>query len=327
MSNTQRHQVFAAGRWQDITDGGTVEVANEDELKAAQEGRLDTRLITVTEKRSPRIALCLSTPRVGFLRPFHMLLMLANQFGVSVFSGDGVFWHHALSRSIKNACDFYFEDTGDDFDFILTADYDTYALPQDLIDLATLLGRSPEADCLVTMQSKRGGTGEILAGGREMNMLHEIVPIETAHFGFTLFRKEFFARLRKPWFYEKPDINGDWGEGRIDADIGFWENARKCGLRTYLATQIVVGHGEELVTYPRIQNGQIDKVYQSVNGWLNTRTKPVEIGVIQGAKNASSEQVSVQANEGCGAGNAESSGLVEGAGSGVRSRTVAQEAA
>ncbi len=276
-ASTSRTQVFAAGRWQDLS--GEVQCATQEELEAAQRGELQTRTIVLDEKRNARIALCLSTPRVGFLRPLERLLGLAHQCGISLFSGDGVFWHHSLSRSIKNACEFYFEDSGDGFDFILTADYDTYALPEDIQAMASLLARSPEVDCIVPLQMKRGGTGEILVGGENMNLTAPLVPIQTGHFGFTLFRASFFERLPTPWFYEKPDAEGHWGEGRIDADIGFWLNAKKAKLQVMLAPQIVVGHGEELVVYPRITGGRPEKAYQAVNDWLNLRKKPEGVGV------------------------------------------------
>jgi len=271
-------QVFASGRWQNLD--GEIQCATQEELEAAQRGELQTRTIVSEGSRSARVALCLSTPRQGFLRPFERLLALAHMAGISVFSGDGVFWHHALSRSIRNAIEFDFEDGSDGFDFILTADYDTYAVIDDIKDLVSLLARSPEADCIVPAQMKRGGTGEILARGHNLNLMESLVPIETGHFGLTLFRKSFFERLALPWFSEKPDAEGHWGEGRIDADIGFWLNAKKAKLNVMLAPGIVVGHGEELITYPRIVNGKPQKVYQAVSDWLNGQGKPKGIGVL-----------------------------------------------
>lgn len=272
-----RTQVFAAGRWQDLS--GEVQCATQEEVDAANAGQLQTRTIVLGEKRAARVALCMSTPRIGFLRPLERLLAIMHNVGVSVFTGDGVFWHHALSRSIKNACEFYFETDGEGFDFILTGDYDSYVQPEDIKAIVELLGRSPEADCIVPLQMKRGGTGEILAGGENMNLTQSLMPIKTGHFGFTLFRKEFFEKLPRPWFYEKPDADGHWGEGRVDADIGMWLNAQKAKLNVMLAPGIVIGHGEELVVYPRIVNGKPEKIYQAVNDWLSATTKPEGIGV------------------------------------------------
>lgn len=279
--SSSRTQVFAAGRWQDYdVPGGVVECASREEMEAAQRGELQTRTIVSDGKRAAKIALCLSTPRIGFLRPFERLTALAHQVGISVFSGDGVFWHHSLSRSIRNAVEFDFEDGSEGFDFILTADYDTYAVIDDIKDLASLLARSPEADCIVPMQMKRGGTGEILIGGQNLDLTQELVPVETAHFGLTIFRKSFFERMPRPWFYEKPDAEGHWGEGRIDADIGFWLNAKKAKLNVMLAPRIVVGHGQEVVTYPKIENGKVSAIHQAVNDWLSNRSKPESIGVV-----------------------------------------------
>lgn len=273
-----KHQVFAAGRWQDC-DAEQIEVLPE-EMDDAQAGKLPARAIVSEGKRQARIALCMSVPRQGYLDCFDALATLASHAGVARFTGWGVFWSHALTRSIQNALAWHDPATGDGFDFILTADYDTFATVEDLKALAELLVRSPEADCLVPLQAKRGGTMEILAGFESANMALEAVPIKNGHFGFTLFRPEFFERLAKPWFLEKPDENGDWGAGRTDPDMYFWKNAEECGLRAYLAPGIVIGHGEEVVTYPVIQDGAISKRYQPVNDWLATKQKPEGIGVV-----------------------------------------------
>lgn len=271
-----KQQVFAAGRWQDID--GQIEVADDAELEAAKTGKLPMRTLVSDGAQKINIALCMSVPRLGFLDAFYELMSVVQRAGLAVNIGFGVFWHHSLSRSIKNAL----ECTEVHHDFILTADYDTFATPDDLLALAKLLANSPEADCIVPLQAKRGIETEILATFDKANLYHDLIPITSGHFGFTLFRREFFERMPKPWFWEKADADGDWGgedKGRIDADMGFWRNAADAGLKTYLAPKIVIGHGEEMVSYPVIEGGKVRKTYQTVNDWLRSRTKPEGIGV------------------------------------------------
>lgn len=275
-TSPKKQQVFAAGRWQDAD--GQVEVADEAELEAAKAGKLPARTLVSDGPRKINIALCLSVPRLGFLDAFYELMSVVQRAGLSINIGFGVFWHHSLSRSIKNAL----ECTEIHHDFILTADYDTFTTPEDLLALAKLLAEHPEADCIVPLQAKRGIESEILATFDKANLYHDLIPITSGHFGFTLFRREFFERMPKPWFWEKADTDGDWGsedKGRIDADMGFWRNAAEAGLKTCLAPGIVIGHGEEMVSYPVIEDGKVRKTYQTVNDWLRSRTKPEGIGV------------------------------------------------
>jgi hypothetical protein len=268
-------QVFAAGRWQDL-NAPQIE-ATPEEIEASV---FPQRLITVEEKRAPRIALCLSVPRIGFLDSFYSTVSLAQQAGMGVFIGWGVFWSHALSRSIKKALDWRDPKTGNGFDFILTADYDTFATLENVFELARLLGSNPDVDCVAPMQAKRGETLELLASFESANLTHELVPVKSAHFGFTLFRCESFQRLARPWFLEQPDKFGEWGEGRVDPDMYFWENAEKNGLKVALAPSVVVGHGEEVITWPVIRDGAFEKVYQANNEWMNTRKAPKGVGVV-----------------------------------------------
>lgn len=272
-----KQQVFAAGRWQDLD--GTVEVL-KDEMEAAKEGKLPVRSL-VGEFRQVNIGVCMSVPRIGYLDAFYSILTSLMNVGAALDLGFGVFWHHALSRSIKDACEFHDEKSGNGFDYILTADYDSFTRPEDIKKLAEILSKHPEYDALVPMQVKRGGSLEVLAGwegGRNMTL--EVFPVEQAHFGLSIFRREFFARLATPWFWEAPDEHGHWGENRVDADMGFWRNAKECGLNTGLATGVIIGHGEEVISWPRVSNGKVEKVYQPINDWIATRQPPEGIGVI-----------------------------------------------
>ncbi len=274
-----RFQVFAAGRWQDYYDGCTVEVLPEEQ-EMASAGQLPARSLK-SEKRPVRIALAMSTPRIGYLDCFEQMLDLAHAAGISRFRGQGVYFTHSLSRAIQGALDYRDKETGQGFDYILTADYDTFATADDLKAMAETLAYHPEIDALAPLQAKRGGFLEVLAGWEgSRDLTADIVLIDQAHFGFTLFRREFFERLGKPWFRERADENGEWGEGRVDGDIGFWNNAKACGLAVALAPHIVIGHGDECVAWPVIVNGKIEKKYQHVNDWMAMKRAPEGVGVI-----------------------------------------------
>src|SRR5262249_44182460 len=91
------------------------------------------------------------------------------------------------------------------------------------------------------------------------------------HFGLTVFRRRVFERMPKPWFREQADPNGDWEENRTDADIGFWRNFCDAGLKAALATQVVIGHREEVVALPKFEGGKVTTTYCSGAEWLRIR--------------------------------------------------------
>jgi hypothetical protein len=47
-----------------------------------------------------------------------------------------------------------------------------------------------------------------------------------------------------------PNDDGIWDEGKVDADINFWNNWNKAGNTLYLAPRVIVGHMQELVSWP-----------------------------------------------------------------------------
>jgi len=224
----------------------------------------------VPKKQSVQIAAVMSVPRLGYLDTLNQIQGVLAQAKAPLGMCYGVFWHHALTRGIEKALDWRTSD-GKAADYILTIDYDSYVTLDNLGKLAVLLADNPEVDIVVPMQAKRAG-GEILAGtDGPVDLTKPLVPIVTGHFGFTLFKREVFERLNKPWFWEKPAPDGGWGEGRVDADIGFWRNVIASGCKPFLATQVVVGHGEEVVSWPQLEDGVLTVGYQTVKDWQEER--------------------------------------------------------
>lgn len=217
-----------------------------------------------------RVAAAMSVPRLGYLDCLHQVTEVLRRANAPLFMGQGVFWHHALSRSVQRAMEWR-DGVDAAADFILTVDYDTYATFPLLSQLVCLLYDNPEVDVIVPMQAKRCNGGVLAGTNGPVDMSQPLVPIVTGHFGFTLFRRRVFEQLRKPWFWEQPDKMGGWEEGRVDADIGFWRNVENCGLKAMLATQVLVGHGEEVVAWPRLEDGKAFTVYQTLKDWQETR--------------------------------------------------------
>jgi len=231
-------------------------------------GQWRTEKDVVKDNVTVNVAIAMSTPRIGYLDSADIITEIALAVRAQRGRGFGVYWHHSLSRCIKQILD----DEDNEADVIVTADYDTFARPADLIEMIRLLYENPTIDAVIPTQIKRGNTTDILVGtDGAIDWSIGLFPANAGHFGLTVFRRRVFEQMRKPWFWEKPNAEGDWGEGRVDADIGFWRTLADSGLKAALATNVVIGHREEVISVPKIVNGQITKVYMAIDEWLKQR--------------------------------------------------------
>lgn len=205
-----------------------------------------------------KVAAVMSTPRFGPLSTSDCILSAIARFGIPLVRGEGAWWQHSLTRGIERVRETYAPD------LIITIDYDSLFTEKEVGQLVALMVDNPGVDVIVPMQQKREG-GELLATtSGEVNIGAALVPITIGHFGLTIFRASLFDRLKKPWFWEAPDPNGSWNENRTDADIGFWKNCEEIGAQVCLGLDVMVGHGEYVVTWP----GQdLRPVYQAMNKW------------------------------------------------------------
>lgn len=258
-------QHFVAGEWRDEAD-------------------------LIKDKVQVKSGIVMSTPRYGPLDAAECIFEIAAALNAPRFKTTGCWRYQGRSRSVDIAMDWRSEakeewevgltdaleqavDAG--MDVIFTIDYDTFATPDDAKALIKLLYENPQYDCVVPVQIRRGTFEEIMATfAGPADISQALVPILTGHFGLTVFRRHVFERLQRPWFLPKPDADGRWGDGRTDADIYFWNKFCDQGFKSALATQVVIGHGDEVVTWPRFENGKITKVYQPLYAWHANRKPP-----------------------------------------------------
>ena len=70
--------------------------------------------------------------------------------------------------------------------------------------------------------------------------------MNTGHFGLTLIRTDAIREMKRPFFQGIPSPNGDWGEGRVDDDIGL-----RVADRVHRGDQVVVTwRPEHLIAIP-----------------------------------------------------------------------------
>lgn len=166
---------------------------------------------------------------------------------------SGAFWHQSFENLIEKA-------VADGFDYVLTLDFDCVFDAAHVERLLTLAERHPEADCIVPWMIKRDSEDRIF-GVRgvdgifrrrfdESEFEQELMPIDTGHFGLTLIRLAALQSVPRPLFVAVPDSEGHWYGDRVDADIYFWNQIKAAGLRSFLATQVRVGHLQQMITWP-----------------------------------------------------------------------------
>ncbi len=181
----------------------------------------------------------------------------------------GCFWHQILSEAIESLLE------RTETEYILTLDFDTVFSPEDVLELHRLMRAYPDADAVCALQSKRscrdalftiaGPDGVLKKEAFTADFQRNLVKVTTGHFGLTMFRASKLRGLARPWMNPEPNSGGRWGEGRVDADISFWRNWEAGGNSLWLAPRVVVGHLEELVTWP---DGQFQPVRQGFDEYM-----------------------------------------------------------
>ena len=213
-------------------------------------------------------AASMSTPRWGPISTMDVIQQALTPWSVPFFRTEGAYWHHHITDAIERGLKVH-------PDAILTFDYDSLfcATPNenDIAKLVMHLVENPDVDVIAPLQLQREDGLLIASGEEQITTDRPLLPVWFAHFGMTLFRASVFERIQKPWFWEKPDPNGGWGEGRIDPDTGFWLNCKDAGIKVCIAMDVVLGHGEYGPTFP---DDQFRPVKMSLNAWRQGGMKP-----------------------------------------------------
>jgi hypothetical protein len=133
-------------------------------------------------------------------------------------------------------------------DYIITTDFDSLFTEYDLRALIqTTVNNDLEA--VAALQSRRGSPFPLLTKGGEtlVEFTGEPLRVSTAHFGLTMISVKHLKQIAKPWFWSKPDDQGEWQEGKLDDDIYFWAKWREAGFRVFVDSSVSIGHLEEMV--------------------------------------------------------------------------------
>src|SRR5690606_33555195 len=139
------------------------------------------------------------------------------------------------------------------YDAVLAIDYDSVFSAEHIRKLMTAFLMDPTIDLLCPLQVRRGSNDALvqLADGRthaKIDVNGRPFDIASGAFGLTMIRLSSLQRIPHPWFLSQPDAEG-WGENRVDADVFFWRNCRKHGLRACCHPGVRIGHINETVFY------------------------------------------------------------------------------
>lgn len=221
-----------------------------------------------------KVVALMSTPRLGFTDNFFCVSQALTPHKIPLVKHSGAFWGQCVQRSM--------EDVVDKYDVILTIDYDSIFSAKTVEALMTLLYYTG-MDAIAPLQQKRESNTVMFAmpGVKpedkttvEDDWFGKIVqPVETAHFGCTLFRTAAIKKVKKPWFVAHPNESGEWTGGHIDEDIHFWKQWAAAGNTLGMATQISIGHAELMITWPSREDPS-GKVQQHTTDFWRDGTPP-----------------------------------------------------
>ena len=202
---------------------------------------------------APKIAAVISIPQLGHNVHNGCVLEALAPFGIAIRQCYGVYWQQALTEGIRALL-------AQNVDYVLTLDYDALFTSKHVADLVALALANPDVDVIIPCMTKREGNGLLAHTSNQdpavpgVNLNHDLIPIQLGHFGLTLFKASVFDRISKPWFVATPDKDGHWSEGHVDADMNFWLNCERAGLKVMLARNVRVGHIEYMATIPNAED-------------------------------------------------------------------------
>jgi hypothetical protein len=231
-----------------------------------------------------RVEAILSMPRLSFTANHFAWAQALMPLGIRPTMGTGAFWSQVNTRLMEQFLD--------SAEYLLLVDYDSFFRKEDIEHLFAL-AMTFQCDAITGLQTKREDGRPMLTlkgmldnpppdGSTKVDkawFAEPVQEVDSAHFGLTVISTAALKRCKKPWFWEHPDPNGGWGEGRLDSDIAFWKTWRASGNRVFVSPRVVLGHGEYVVTWPG--KNLSSPVFQWATEFTNTLKRPESAWSVQ----------------------------------------------
>lgn len=172
----------------------------------------------------------------------NMIEAALRSLGIGLITSQGVFYGQCMQRMFEDVIKI-------GADFILTIDGDSIFKAEHVKRLLNIIVQEQQIDALASLQLRRG-VPDVLGyheGKTSIDWNGYPVEVTSAHFGLTVIRVDKLKAVKKPYFFCKPDENGEWSEKRVDSDVWFWQQWKESGNTLYLDPGCRVGHLEEMV--------------------------------------------------------------------------------
>lgn len=193
----------------------------------------------------------------------------------------GTGWAQSITEGVNQALLRYPECR-----YILFYDGDGFWQRSDLLELYRRIEADETIDAIFPCQSSRTCNRPLAYAfhfeeTEPPNFTYDTAMQEChhGHFAGTLVRMDVFRRLAQPWFCAVPSpTTGSWHsiDGAMDADTFFWgkllhaNHKAKNGHRIVQANDIIVGHGQYMIRWPRGTR----TVCQNLQEWFSTKKPP-----------------------------------------------------
>ena len=189
------------------------------------------------------ITALMTAPRYECTSARNVIEQTMRKLGVPLGVSGGVYYGQCMQTMMQHAVE-------TDVDYILTVDGDSVFTPEQVRALVARINADESIDALAPVQVRRGSSVVLAtAKDREQQISGGPIQVETAHFGCTVLRASKLRTVGKPWFFSQPNKDGEWGDGKVDADIWFWNQWKAAGNSAYVDPMVKIGHVEEMVTF------------------------------------------------------------------------------
>ena len=193
-------------------------------------------------KVEAKVAAFMTAPRYECVWSRNVIDHALKQAGIPLVVSGGVFYGQCMQRMFEDAI-------AAGIDIALTIDFDSCFTLDHIHRLLGVLCSDEKYDAVAAMQCKRGKQIPLFTVGGQTQVQYGGEPIEvtTAHFGLTAIKLDRLRDIPKPWFWSRPDENGQWTDAKIDDDIWFWNVFRQAGRRVWVDVETRIGHMEETI--------------------------------------------------------------------------------
>lgn len=237
-------------------------------LRMTARKRTAAALAAATGKRKPVIEALISLPRLAFTENWYTSFQSLPPLGIRMSRYTGAFWEQGISRMLYPIIE------KGEADYVLTVDYDSVFTAEQVLELIELMEENPQAAAIFPMQSRRDRRHPIIGMQDKDGKWRAEVPVSEfstdltpavfGHFGLTMLRCSVLRDIAHPWLWGRPNAEGRWDEGKVDADIAFWMKLKDTGHAVYQANGVRILHGEYMYAIP---GPDLAPVYIHSNDW------------------------------------------------------------